>query len=134
MVALAPRHRRRRSPAGQIKGTEIDAEELAARYEAHSAKLDDALALVDALTKENKLLREQLQLLKQARFGRSSERMEAGQLDLFRTGEAPSLPEPAAAVPAPHAKKKGHGRSSLPAQLPRNVIVLDVPEGPFSPS
>ena len=94
-----------------------------------SAKLDEALALIDALRKEIEVLREQNQLLRQARFGRRSERMEPGQLDLFRTGEAPLLPEPTSTLPAaPKKKKKGHGRSPLPAHLPRNVIVLDVPQ------
>lgn len=93
-----------------------------------SAKLHAALALIDALRKEIEVLREQNQLLRQARFGRKSERMEPGQLDLFRTGEAPLLPEPTSTLPAAPRKGKGHGRSPLPAHLPRNVIVLDVPE------
>jgi transposase len=93
-----------------------------------TAKLEAALALVEALTKENKLLREQIELLRQRRFGRSSERLEAGQLDLFKVDGTPIVPEPPLATPAPKPKKKGHGRSELPAHLPRNVFVLDVPE------
>ena len=93
-----------------------------------AAKLEAALELVDALSKENKLLREQLELLRQRSFGRSSERLEAGQLDLFRSGETPAVPQPELEAPAPRMKKKGHGRSALPAHLPRNRIVLDVPE------
>ena len=93
-----------------------------------AAKLEAALELIDALSKENKLLREQLELLRQRSFGRSSERLEAGQLDLFRSGETPAVPQPELEAPAPRMKKKGHGRSALPAHLPRNRIVLDVPE------
>lgn len=93
-----------------------------------TAKLEAALALIEGLTRENKLLRERLQLLEQWRFGRSSERIEPGQLDLFRVGEVPAIPATEAAPSAPRPKKKGHGRSPLPAHLPRNVIVLDIPE------
>lgn len=93
-----------------------------------TSKLEAALALVEALTKENKLLREQIKLLQQRRFGRSSERIEAGQLELFKVGETPTVPEPELTTPAPRPKKDGHGRSALPAHLPRNVVVLDVPE------
>ena len=96
--------------------------------EALAAKLETALALNEALREKVAVLEARLQLFEQWRFGRSSERMEPGQLDLFRTGEAPVVSEPEPVQPAPRPKKKGHGRPAFPAHLPRNVVVLDVPE------
>ena len=85
----------------------------------------------DALERENKILREQLALLKQARFGRSTERMDAGQLGLFLGDASPgaTAATPSAPASAPSAKaKKGHGRAPFASHLPREVIELDVPE------
>jgi transposase len=78
-------------------------------------------------------LRHQLQQLLRRLFGRSAEKIDPKQMLLFETllnQLAP--PTPAAAVePAPQAPrstKNGHGRRRLPADLPRQKIIHDLPE------
>lgn len=107
---------------------------------ATTADIERALASLSernvALERENKILREELQLLKQARFGRSTERLSSGQLGFFMDdipaadeGGTPDDPTPAACAAAPSGKaKKGHGRTPFAAHLPRQTIDLDVPE------
>jgi len=95
--------------------------------------LERANELIDALERENKILRDEVALLKLGLFGRRSERLDPGQLDLYvKPAEGASAEEPPAiaAVPeADHAKRKpGHGRARFAAHLPREVIALDVPE------
>lgn len=82
-----------------------------------------------ALERENKILREELATLRQWRFGRSSERLDPGQLALFG-GEAPAdLPIPTRVeVPSHERSKPGHGRSAFGPNLPRVTIECDVPE------
>src|SRR5438045_3882648 len=97
--------------------------------------LDRANEQIVALERENKILREQLALLKQGLFGRRTERLDPGQLNLYLNG-APAesvLPaDPPAIAEAPtaqHAKPdRGHGRARFAEHLPREVIELDVPE------
>ena len=93
-----------------------------------AAQLEVVVAQNQALQERVRQLEEQLVLMQQWRFGRRSERLEPGQLDLFKAGEAPPLPEPTEAPAAARPKQKGHGRGSFPPQLPRNTVVLDLPE------
>ena len=90
------------------------------------------LARLDALERENKLLREENALLKKYRFGRSSERLEPGQMNFFETGEWPVSGEtPAKSKPADRKAKKpvkGHGRSPFPEHLEREEQRHDLPE------
>lgn len=82
-----------------------------------------------ALERENKILRDELAILKQGLFGRRSERIENGQLDLYQAANV-ELPAPAPQQVAAHerAKPAGHGRARFAEHLPREVIELDVPE------
>lgn len=82
---------------------------------------------IDALEREAKILREENALLKRLRFGRSSERIEPGQLSFFEGQPAPPLePQPA---PAPKPKQAaGHGRAAFPKHLARTVIALELDE------
>jgi len=87
-----------------------------------------------ALVRENKILRDELALLKQGLFGRRTERIDPGQLALFLAGEGASAPVPsertAEIASAPRATANaGHGRAQFPEHLPRETIELDVPEG-----
>ena len=89
-------------------------------------KVSELIELVEALTREVKLLREENAILKRGMFGRRSERLEPGQLDFFDAGTAPTeAPEPPATKPK---KKTGHGRAPFSPHLLREVIELDVPE------
>lgn len=95
---------------------------LAENYE---AKVEALVAQLDALERENKILREENALLKKWRFGRSSERLESGQLSFFETGEWPEgclMPatQPAQAT-KPKKSIKGHGRARFPDSLEREV-------------
>lgn len=85
-----------------------------------------------ALEIENRILREEVAYLKRHRFGRSTERLEPGQLRIFEEGELVAAPaeDPVAAPREPKAKKPGkHGRNPFGAHLPREMHELDLPEG-----
>lgn len=86
----------------------------------------------NALERENKILREELALLKQHLFGRRSERMEPGQAGLFGLGDLSEAAADAAQSqerPRPRTSKpKGHGRKSFPEHLPRETVTLTVPD------
>ena len=90
------------------------------------AKLDRIIEQNESLTIENRILREELAVLKRGMFGCRSERLEPGQLGFFETGAAPTeVPTP----PAPKPKKKtGHGRAPFSPNLLREVVELDIPE------
>lgn len=94
--------------------------------------IEDLLAQVDALTRENKILREQLALFRQHMYGRRTERLEPGQLGLFSNeGLAEAVAEAAATIEQTvqrTEKPKGHGREVFPAHLPRERVVCTVPE------
>ena len=96
-----------------------------------TADLDRALELIEALQRENKILREELQTLKQGLFGRKSERLQPGQLTFVEDGGdadpvVPCPPEPSTKKPG--RSKPGHGRSPFAADLPRDTQILDVEE------
>lgn len=97
--------------------------------EANSAKLAEHNL---ALERENKILRDQLAILKQGLFGRKSERLDHGQLALFLNGDMPQAQEPELASSETAVPRKsiehGHGRARFAADLPRETIELDVPE------
>ena len=73
----------------------------------------------------------ELRLLRQRMFGKKSEALHPDQLRLF-LNDGPAADAAPAQEPTVEAKgkrkKKGHGRGPLPAHLPREEIVLDVPE------
>jgi len=96
------------------------------------SKIEELLERNDALERELKILREENALLKQWRFGRSSERIEPGQLSFLEDGSEPAEEsneeEGDAAPKRRRSKKGGHGRGPIPEHVPREEIVLDVPE------
>lgn len=75
-------------------------------------------------------LQHQVQALLRRYFGRSSEKMDPRQRLLFEDLIDKAIPEMSAAEagddPAP--QRKGHGRRRLPADLPREKIIHDLPE------
>lgn len=87
---------------------------------------------VDALERENKILREENALLRRGLFGRGPERVDAGQLALWAAGESQSPAAETGATPAeeraPRGKRTGHGRPPFAPDLPREVIELDLAE------
>jgi len=96
-------------------------------------KLPDDVAacheLIRALGEQVGQLSSQVDYLVRRLFGTKSERIDPNQLPLFDAAvaplpEAPPKPEPEA---APRPKGKGHGRRTLPGDLPRERVVHDVP-------
>jgi transposase len=89
-------------------------------------------AKIDAQSHELGILREYIRLLKQQRFGRSSETHESAQGLLFDEAEAGAAelaePEPAEVQIPAHARKRG-GRRALPEWIERVEIVHDLEEG-----
>jgi transposase len=96
--------------------------------------------MVSEYSEEITQLREYIRLLKSQRFGPSSERSVAEQMGLFNEAEVAAdedageehdaqaeNDEPSIEVPA-HTRRKRGGRRPLPAFLPREEIVHDVPE------
>lgn len=80
-------------------------------------------------------LQHQLQYLLRRLFGRSAEKLDPKQLQLFNTllnELAPSTPAPVStpeSAPPPVARStSGHGRRRLPASLPRQKVIHDLPE------
>ena len=80
-------------------------------------------------------LQHQLQSLLRRLYGRSAEKLDSKQMQLFETllnQLAPPTPAPVpettppAALPRPAAN--GHGRRRLPADLPRQKVIHDLPE------
>src|SRR5438046_1710356 len=97
--------------------------------------LDRANEQIVALERENKILREELATLKLGLFGRRTERLDPGQLNLYMNGataESALAQDPPTVSQAPatqHAKTdRGHGRARFAEHLPREVIELDLPE------
>lgn len=93
------------------------------------ARITRLLEQVEALTKENQILREQLAILRRGFFGRRSERLEPGQLAFF---DDETLPEAEVESPQPveskPKKKPGHGRAPFSPNMPRETVELDVAE------
>jgi transposase len=85
-----------------------------------------------ALERENKILREELTLLRQHMFGRRSERLDPGQLGLFSKAgleeAAAQTADTVESAPKHSRKPKGHGRATFPAHLARERVVCSVPE------
>lgn len=90
------------------------------------AQLVEQRQFIAQLTRENKGLAERVALLLQRLYGRRSERLQPEQLLLFGQAMAAAvstaLPEPVAWSGDHVARRSGHGRQRLPADLPRHRI------------
>lgn len=103
--------------------------ELESKLEETIKQLDVVSHEKRVLSSENKILRDEIMLLKRGLFGRSSERLEPGQLEIFDTTAPVEAVEVRAAPAKPIAKKKrGHGRAPFAQSIPREVIELDIAE------
>lgn len=79
------------------------------------------------LERENKILREEVALLKNGIFGRTTERLDPAQMAMF-AGEHEAEPTPAPADPkTKRHKRKGHGRTPFAPDVPRETVELDLP-------
>jgi transposase len=106
---------------------------LRARHElAHTeAVLAETATTCESQQAQLAKLREELELLKRYLFGRKSERHvpdpRQGLLPLGDQAE-PSLPLSPPEEEITYRRRKGHGWSKLPKNLPREEVLLDVPE------
>jgi transposase len=112
------------------------------QYTAASNELELLRAVRQQLTEQlqesqrsNACLQHQLQQLLRRYFGRSAEKIDPKQMLLFETLLNQLAPPTSAEMPAtpaaPESRKpkgNGHGRRKLPADLPREKIVHDLPE------
>src|SRR3990172_8856480 len=78
-------------------------------------------------------LQHQLQALLRRIYGRSAEKVDPKQMQLFETLLNQLAPPTPAALPepapeAPRSVNSGHGRRRLPADLPRRKVLHDLPE------
>lgn len=107
------------------------------KLEGVERKLGDAEQKLEDSKQENERLLELLRLMRLKEFGRRSERFQEGMADIQRLlfaemevaeadeEEAEELEE----IPiADQRRKKKSGRRSLPAHLPRHVVIHDIPE------
>jgi len=85
--------------------------------------------------RENDQLSHRLQQLLKARFGPRADRLNPNQLILFATEIIEKASEPAPeenraekATGKPRSSRNGHGRRKLPADLPRQQVVHDLPD------
>lgn len=87
-------------------------------------------ARIEALSRENKILREENAILKRGLFGRSRESLDPGQLALYELGVETEIEAEieTARSSKPDQKKPGHGRAPFAAELPRELIELDIEE------
>lgn len=92
-------------------------------------KIDDQQEQIVALERENKILREEIEILKKGLFGRKTERLDPGQLAMFLSEGMEDAPE-AQAAPQPLTKErrkaKGHGRAPFADHVPRETVELDL--------
>jgi transposase len=90
----------------------------------------ELLATVKELRSDREQMQARIDWLVRAHFGRRSERIEGP--TLFDEHPAPEPPPPASAPPEPEptivVKRPGHGRKSLPKELPRKRQEIDVSE------
>jgi len=83
------------------------------------------------IQEQNNYLQEMVRLLKNELFGRKSEVRrppDANQLPIFTPEQAPPVPEPAQDVVIEAHTRKKRGRKPLPADLPREDVIHDIPE------
>jgi transposase len=85
-------------------------------------------------TRKISQMEHQLQQLLRRLYGRSSEKIDPRQMALFAEllkqleAQNPPVSEPPVAPAAPSTDRKGHGRRRLPADLPRERVIHDLPE------
>ena len=97
------------------------------------AERDEYLEQLKHKDREIDSLQHQLQALLRRYYGRSSEKMDPNQRLLFEDlidQAIPEIPDEVAddASSETSPKRKGHGRRRLPADLPREKIIHDLPE------
>ena len=97
------------------------------------ALITELVRELDVRDRRVRQLQHQLEQLLRWRYGQKRERVDENQmffdaLALVSAGiVSPPASDPASPVEAPAAPRRGHGRQRLPANLPRQRVVYDVP-------
>ena len=103
--------------------------DVATERDQEKARLEER---IEALERENKILREALAVLRKHLFGRRTERIEPGQLGLFASEDLDEAAAEAAASLEDEEekprKRKGHGRAPFPENMPRDRVECTLPE------
>jgi len=126
---LRTKHDRLSSEVTQLR---VSAEQRSSRITFLETLHEELLAQVQQRDREIGDLQHQLQTLLRRYYGRSSEKLDPNQRLLFEDLIDKAIPErPAeevleAETVAP--KRQGHGRRRLPSNLPRTMIIHDLPE------
>jgi transposase len=90
----------------------------------------NAQKYIHSLKVENDILREKLRLALYQRFGRSSEKIDSSQQELFEEIEEDQAPETTTdetTIVAAHQRQKNAGRKPLDENLPREEVLHDIP-------
>ena len=105
---------------------------LLAERAQHEATLAEIAATVSSQQRTIEQQEQTISRLLRKMYGPQQERIDPNQLTLFDTHELEELAEELAAKKSPaassFARKRGHGRRSLPRNLPREQIVHELPE------
>ena len=96
----------------------------------HNAEIADLKSQVEQKDQRIQLLEEMVKTLRHKQFGASSEKGSVDQINLFNEAETESDEQPDVSdkivVPTHHRKKQK--RVSIPADIPRELIVHDLPD------
>ena len=99
------------------------------------ALIRQLLEQLDNSSRKLTKMEHQLQQLLRRLYGRSSEKIDPKQMALFAemfkqlgAQNPPAEPDPTPAAPAAPTNRKGHGRRRIPADLPRERVLHDLPE------
>jgi transposase len=128
------------SPADELAQLRQEVERLRTEQQERDRHIEFLQTLRDELLEQEQRkdrtieqLQHQLQSLLRRLFGRSAEKIDPKQMVLFETllnQLAPPTPTtpPEPTPDASHPSTNGHGRRRLPADLPRQKIIHDLPE------
>ena len=99
------------------------------------ALIRQLLEQLDNSSRKLTKMEHQLQQLLRRLYGRSSEKIDPKQMALFAemfkqlgAQNPPADPDPTPAAPVAPTNRKGHGRRRIPADLPRERVLHDLPE------
>ncbi len=123
---------------GTLTPSDNELEQLRREVELLRAQRDQLLASQQQSDRTIEGLQHQLQQLLRRMYGRSAEKIDPRQMALFEklleqlAQSQPTALEPATTPTTPASpeasKSAGHGRRRLPADLPREKVIHDLPE------
>ena len=118
--------------SSELEELRVSVQQSSSELELLRAERDEYLEQLQQRDRKIADLQHQVQTLLRRYFGRSSEKMDPRQRLLFENlidQAFPELPaEDATAEESAARRRKGHGRRRLPADLPREKIIHDLPE------